>query len=366
MRYTVQNVPTPAVVIDPQIVDRNIQRMADYVRSRGLGLRPHIKTHKSLEMARKQIDSGAIGLTVATVNEAQVMAKLEAELMLAYPALDRARALRLGELAKELNLIVAVDSNLAVVNLASAASSAGSELGILVDVDCGFGRTGVQTPKDALDIAQTVDGLQGVRLDGLFTFPGHISVRYSHQEAELRYVGNILESTIELWSRHGLEARIVSGGSTPTALRSHFVKSYTEIRPGTYIYNDRSCIVGGWCKAEDTAVKIIATVVSEAVPDKCVLDCGSKTLTQDLVMGDTNRGHGIIVEYPQADIVRLSEEHGEVDLSRCDHRPSLGERVQVIANHICPVVNLHDFAWILNEDTSLQKLLVDARSGSCP
>ena len=121
MRYTVQNVPTPAVVIDPQIVDRNIQRMGAYVRSRGLGLRPHIKTHKSLEMARRQIDSGAIGLTVATVNEARVMAKLEAELMLAYPALDRSRALRVGELAKDINLIVAVDSNLAVNNLASAA-----------------------------------------------------------------------------------------------------------------------------------------------------------------------------------------------------------------------------------------------------
>jgi D-serine deaminase-like pyridoxal phosphate-dependent protein len=339
--------------------------MADYVRIRGLGLRPHIKTHKSLEMARKQIDSGAIGLTVATLNEARVMAKLQVELMLAYPALDRARALGVGELAKKAKLIVAVDSRLAVENLASAASSAGSELGILVDLDCGFGRTGVQTPKDALDIAQTVDRLQGVRLDGLFTFPGHISLQYSQQGAGLRYVDNILKSTLELWYRHGLEAKIVSGGSTPTAFQSHLVKSYTEIRPGTYIYNDRSCVVGGSCKAEDTAVKIIATVVSEAVPGKCVLDCGSKTLTQDLVMGDTNRGHGMIVEYPQADIVRLSEEHGEVDLSRCDYRPSLGERVQVIVNHICPAVNLHDFAWIVNEDASLQKLLVDARSGSC-
>ena len=140
MRYTVHNVPTPAVVVDPQIVDRNIKRMADYVRIRGLGLRPHIKTHKSLEMARKQIDSGAIGLTVATLNEARVMAKLQVELMLAYPALDRARALGVGELAKKAKLIVAVDSRLAVENLASAASSAGSELGILVDLDCGFGR----------------------------------------------------------------------------------------------------------------------------------------------------------------------------------------------------------------------------------
>jgi D-serine deaminase-like pyridoxal phosphate-dependent protein len=139
------------------------------------------------------------------------------------------------------------------------------------------------------------------------------------------------------------------------------VPAYTEIRPGTYIYNDRNCIVGKCCEQQDTAAKIIATVVSDAVPNKCVLDCGSKTLTMDACMGQRELGFGLIVEYPDAKIVRLSEEHGEVDLAACDLRPKLGERVQVIMNHICPTVNLQDVVWLRDSDGKLEPLPVDAR-----
>lgn len=361
MNYTVDDVPTPAIVIDPMTVDRNIKRMADYVKLHGIGLRPHTKTHKSLLMSQKQLDAGAVGLTVAKVGEAQVMAKTGAELLLAYPALDPARTGRIAELAKTAKIIVAVDSMLAAENIALAAKAAGSEVGILVDIDTGMNRTGVQTPELALAIAQRVDQLTGVVLDGLFTYPGHIISPADEQGELLAVVQEVLSTTIGLWREHGLEARIVSGGSTPAAMQSHLVPAYTEIRPGTYIYMDRNCIFGGWFQEQDSAMKIVATVVSDAVPDKCVLDCGNKTLTMDLCMGHGELGHGIVVEYPAAKIVKLSEEHGEVDLSLCDQRPKLGERVQVIVNHVCPTINLQDMAWLKQENGELEPLPIDAR-----
>jgi D-serine deaminase-like pyridoxal phosphate-dependent protein len=361
MNYTLEDVPTPAIVIDPVTVDRNIKRMADYVKSHGIGLRPHTKTHKSLLMSQKQLDAGAVGLTVAKVGEAQVMAKTGAELLLAYPALDPARTKRIAELAKTVKIIVAVDSMLAVENIAAAARAGGSEAGILVDIDTGMGRTGVQTPQLALAIAQYVEQTAGVVLDGLFTYPGHINLPADEQGELLGVVQDVLSTTIELWKEHGLEARIVSGGSTPGALQSHMVPAYTEIRPGTYIYMDRNCFQGGWFQEQDVAMKIMATVVSDAVPDKCVLDCGNKTLAMDICMGKKELGHGKVVEYPAAKIVQLSEEHGEVDLSLCDERPQLGDRVQVIVNHVCPTINLQDMAWLKQEDGTLEALPIDAR-----
>ena len=140
-------------------------------------------------------------------------------------------------------------------------------------------------------------------------------------------------------------ALIVSGGSTPTAYQSHLIPQLTEIRPGTYIYNDMNTVRGGFCTLDDCAARIICTVVSNAVPNQIVLDAGTKTLTSDACIPARDSGHGFIVEYPQAKIVALSEEHGQVDVSRCDHQPDLGQRVTVIPNHICPCVNLQNDVW---------------------
>src|SRR5205814_9455191 len=141
------------------------------------------------------------------------------------------------------------------------------------------------------------------------------------------------------WRRSGLEARIVSGGSTPTAYQSHHIKALTEIRPGTYIYNDMSTVSCGCCELADCAARLVCTVVSTAVPGKFVIDAGSKSLTQDRRSKDPETaGFGHIVEFPQARITRLTEEHGEVDASACDHRPKLGQRLHVTPNHLCPCV----------------------------
>ncbi|MCC7083556.1 MAG: alanine racemase [Pirellulales bacterium] len=359
-QFTMDDVPTPALVVDGAVVRRNLQRLADYGAAHQLSIRPHTKTHKSRYLAQLQLECGAGGLTVAKVGEAQVMADVCKDILLAYPALDPYRTAQLAKLAHQITLHVAVDSLVAVEALAQAAQRESSTIGILVDVDVGMGRTGLQTAPSALELAQSIDRTAGVRLDGILCYPGHIWNPNDCQQEPLAKVAAKLAEVIDLWSRHGLAAKIVSAGSTPTAYQSHLVPQFTEIRPGTYIFNDLNTAYGGFCQWEDCAAKIICTVISTAVPHQVVLDAGSKTLTSDRCISPSDSGHGRIVEYPTAKITKLSEEHGQTDVSTCDRLPQLGERVSVIPNHICPCVNLQDHLWWLEDDV-LRPLTVDAR-----
>jgi len=357
-----QDIPTPAMVIDEVAVDRNIKRLADYAKKMKVGIRPHTKTHKSVLMAKKQTAAGATGLTVAKVGEAEVMADAGDDLLLAYPALDRFRTARIAEIAKRKTLRMSIDSKVAADAIAEAARSAGSTVGILVDLDAGMHRTGLQTPELALELAQHVSRTKGLRLDGLFFYPGHIWGTPDAMAKRLDGVSTLIQQTLELWKKNGLEAKIVSGGSTPTAYESHHVKGTTEIRPGTYIYYDRNCLAGNWCTVEDCAARVIVTVVSDGVPGKVVVDAGNKTLTMDsLSIDPATGGHGLVVDFPLAKVVRLSEEHGEIDFSMYGTRPKLGTRLQIVPNHICPCVNLQESVYLRHADGSLERLEVQAK-----
>ena len=359
--FSLSTLPTPALVIDATIAHRNLRRMAEYTFAHGLQIRPHTKTHKSLFLAQLQIEAGAAGLSVAKFGEAETMSAVTEDLLLAYPASDPWRARHVARLAHCSTIRVAIDSEYALEALIAEATSAGSVVGILIDLDVGMHRTGVQSAQAALALAQCVERMPGVRLDGLFCYPGHVWDPPSEQQAALARVAMKLQETLDLWQRHGLHAEIVSGGSTPTAYQSHLVPQLTEIRPGTYIYNDMNTVRGGFCTLDDCAARILCTVVSNAVPNQVVLDAGAKTLTNDLCIPARDKGHGYIVEYPQAKIVALSEEHGQVDVSECDRQPQLGERITVIPNHICPCVNLQDAVWWDATPDSLKSLPVDAR-----
>jgi len=351
---------TPALIIDLLTVERNLARLADYAAEHELDVRPHTKTHKSKHFAAMQIAAGARGLTAAKVGEAEVMAEVTDDVLVAFPALDRARTRRIAALGRHHTVRVAVDSKQAATALAEAARSGHATIGIVVDLDVGMGRTGVQTPSDALKIAQHVDQAAGLRLDGLFCYPGHVSMPADEQEPALEAVSQKLFATLDLWTKHGLQARMVSGGSTPTAYQSHLVGAYTEIRPGTYIFNDMNTVRGGFCSIDDCAARIVATVVSTSVPGQMVLDAGSKTLTSDRCAFAPDSGHGLIIEYPAACIFKLSEEHAQVRLGEGDRVPELGERVTIIPNHICPCVNLQDTVW-LSAEGQLEPAAVDAR-----
>lgn len=352
---------TPALVVDLRIVRQNLARLGAYGKEHGIAIRPHTKTHKSVAMARLQLEYGTAGLTVAKVGEAEVMRLASADLLVAYPIVDAARIERLVTLARDARVRVAIDSRQAAEALGNATATAGVTIGILVDLDVGFHRTGLQTPQEALQLAQIVDRAAGLSLDGLFTYPGHVWVSAAEQKTELTRIDGLIRETRSLWQQSGLEMRIVSGGSTPTAYQSHQITSLTEIRPGTYIYNDLNTVRGGFCALEDCAARIVCTVVSAAVPGKVVIDAGTKTLTSDRNAVQPESGHGYIIEYPQAKIVRCSEEHGEVDIRSCDPPPRVGERVNVIPNHICPCVNLQDQIFVKTQDGEFEQWTIDAR-----
>jgi D-serine deaminase-like pyridoxal phosphate-dependent protein len=211
-------------------------------------------------------------------------------------------------------------------------------------------------------MAEHVERADGLRLDGIMCFPGHLNSPPDQQGQELSQIDRKLKEVKDLWREHGLKARIVSGGSTPTARQSHLVSALTEIRPGTYVYNDWNTVVGGQCGVGDCAASVLSTVVSDAVPGKVVVDAGSKTLTSDrnVHLGEAG-GYGHVVGYPDARVVRLSEEHGEIDVKGCEVRPFVGERLRIIPNHICPAVNLQDHFWIDRGKDSYELARVDAR-----
>jgi D-serine deaminase-like pyridoxal phosphate-dependent protein len=357
----VPDLPTPAILIDGRAVRRNVERMARYAKGHNLRLRPHTKTHKSTLLAQMQLEHGAAGLTVAKAGEAEVMAEVAEDLLVAYPAVDAHRCATLARLARTRTVRVAVDSSFAADALSAAAAAAGSTIGILVDLDVGLHRTGVQTPDDALALAQYAGRSIHLRLDGLFFYPGHVGGPSAAQKEKLADVDARVAEVLSLWKRHGLEAKIVSGGSTPTAYQSHLVSHTTEMRPGTYVFHDMNGVHGGYATVKECAARIVATVVSTAVPGQFVVDAGSKTLTMDRCGAAPDSGHGYVVEYPEARIAKLTEEHGQVDAVHCGRRPTVGERVTIIPNHICPCVNLQDRVWWQDEGEAPRPVPVDAR-----
>ena len=308
-----------------------------------------------------QLEHGAVGLTVAKVGEAQVMADAADDILMAYPAVD-ARCRELARLAHGKTIRVGIDSTFAAEALADAARAAGSTIGVLVDLDIGHHRTGVQSAGESLTLAQHVSSAQGLRLDGIMFFPGHLSHGPPAAiEPAVHAIDEKLTEVIELWKKNGLKAMIVSGGSTPTAMQSHLLTQMTEFRPGTYIFNDMNCVYAGCATIDDCAARVVTTVVSTAVPGQVVLDSGSKTLTSDRCGPAPDSGHGLIIEYPRAKITKLSEEHAQVDVTACDRVPRVGERVTVIPNHICPCINLQDIVWWQAPGEQPIAMPVDAR-----
>ena len=209
-------------------------------------------------------------------------------------------------------------------------------------------------------MAEYIARARGLRLDGIMFYPGHVTLSMAKEGKVIGEIDGMIGEAKELWKKKGLEAKIVSGGSTPTAYFSHEFKNMTELRPGTYIFHDMNGVHGGFASVEDCEARILATVVSTAVSGQMVIDAGSKTLTSDRCGPAPESGHGLVVEYPEAKIVKLTEEHGQVDVSKCDRVPKVGQRVSVIPNHICPCINLQDQVW-WKEEGSIEPVTVEER-----
>ena len=359
----VSEIDTPALIVDLDIMERNLARVSTYAREHGLCLRPHTKTHKSVLLARRQIASGASGLTVAKVSEAEILAAAEpADLLIAYPILGAAKLARLTELARRCNMIVALDSAFAAQQLSAAAAAAGVEIGVLAEVDVGLGRVGVAPGAPLLALAQAIEALPGVRFRGIAFYPGHIKSVDATGITTIAAVSAQLTAIRAEFEAAGIPLEIVSGGSTPTLFHSHAFAGLTEIRPGTYIFNDLNTIASGACALEDCAASILATVVSTARPGHMIIDGGSKTFSSDRLANPAEVTFGRIVEAPAARFHKMNEEHGFVDLTGApDDAFQIGDRVHVIPNHICVAVNLHEKVYGVRGDTVEEVWTVDAR-----
>jgi len=309
---------TPALYVDLDALERNIAHMQQQCRAWGVGLRPHTKTHKIAEIAQMQLDAGAIGITVAKIGEAEVLPGND--VLIAYPLVE-AKLPRLKQLAKTRRVKVAVDS----VEIARDLQG----IDTVVEVDVGVGRTGVQSPQKAVEVAKACSNFQGV-----FYWPSWLD------EAGFRAACTKIDAVLEALSASGFEATIVSGGSTPGASKTPLIPQTTEIRPGTYVFYDASSLAARVCVEADCALRVLTTVVSTSVPGQCVIDAGSKTFSSDQTFGVGTYGH-----FPGRSwtMRKMNEEHGYVEIDGA--RPRVGEKVWVVPSHVCATVNLHDEIW---------------------
>lgn len=342
---------TPALLVDLDRFERNLNEMAALARANGVALRPHWKTHKCHEIARQQIAGGAVGGTVAKPGEAiEFLAAGFDDLVLATPVVDPRKIDRVLAAAGEAQLAVLVESEDGARRWAAGAERAAMRLDVLMDVDTGMGRTGVAPGTPALELARTIATDRHLRLRGVMTHAGHAYAASSPEEIAAigRAEGEVLVATAEAIRESGIPCPVVSVGSTPTVRHSAAVPGVTEIRPGNYVFHDGIQVALGVVPPDRCALTVLATVTARPATDRVILDAGSKTLATDRGRGDL-AGFGSLKEIPELSLEKVWEEHG---LIRTPGGTELkaGDRVQVVPNHACVVVNLHDRLIAVRDD----------------
>jgi D-serine deaminase-like pyridoxal phosphate-dependent protein len=342
---------SPYLVVDTERLERNIARVAGHARDAGVDLRPHVKTHKSVEIARRQLAAGAVGVTVATVGEAEVFVEAGVtDVLVAYPLwLTDDAAARVRRLADRATVTIGVDSPTGAARAAELLAGTGVRL--VVEVDSGHHRTGVP-PEAAGTVARVVRG--ALPVVGAFTFPGH-SYAPGAGPAVAAQESAALVAAAESLREHGVTPAVLSAGSTPSLADADTAVA-TELRPGVYVFGDAQQWELGSCSPDDVALTCWATVVSHA-GGRLVLDSGSKVLGADRAPYST--GHGRLLDHPDARVVLLSEHHAVVELHA--PLPPLGATVRVVPNHVCNAVNLVDELWATPPGGDLVPWAVAAR-----
>ncbi len=358
---------TPALVIDEQSMQWNILGMAGVAGSRGIALRPHVKTHKIPSIARRQLRAGAAGITVAKASEAEVMADGGLEnIFIAYPLVTETKIRRaLGLARRGVRMILGVDSMRGARLMSSLAREEGVTVEVRLEVDSGLGRTGVPRG-EAAGLAEEISALENLDLTGIYTYRGAVlddgSPTLDLEEAG-RLEGEFMVSVAEEIREVGVPVEDVSLGSTPTAEHAAKVDGVTEIRPGTYVFYDRMQAALGVCSLSDCALRVVATIVSRPRPDLAIIDGGSKTFATDVqpsVAPLNLAGFGHVVGHPDAVLQRVTEEHGMLSVGE-DSDLGVGDVVEIIPNHVCSTVNLHDEVYMQAADGSAERVGVAAR-----
>jgi D-serine deaminase-like pyridoxal phosphate-dependent protein len=346
----IDELETPTPVIDIDVVEANLRKWQERCDALGIANRPHIKTHKLAGVAKFQVALGAKGITVQKVGEAEVMADAGiTDMLLTFNIVGASKLKRLAAVAKRVDLSVVADHSVVVEGLGTAGLEAGRDISVLVECDTGGRRNGVQSPEATAELARVIDATDGVSYGGLMT--------YTRPGTRLQAQAFFSEAAA-LAKKAGLETKVTSTGGSPEMWSDEGLEGMSEYRAGTYAYFDRSLVERGTCTWDDCALRVLTTIVSRPTDERALIDAGSKALTMDLL---GHEGYGVVRSLGGAQVYDLNEEHGYLDISKVDQKPSIGDLVFVTPNHVCPVTNLYDRVVFVRGDDVLGAVKVDAR-----
>lgn len=335
---------TPALIIDLDIMEQNIERMATLTRQHKVALRPHIKTHKSPWIARQQIAAGAVGVTAAKLSEAEVMVEGGVEdVLIAFPLVGEAKLRRLERLAYDAKrLALSLDAMEVAEGIAGVGRRLGKPFPVYLEVDTGLARVGVASGDPAVKFAEALAKLEGITLQAVMTHGGHVGATASREALASagRDQAARLVDTAERIRAHGIPVETVSPGSTLAAPYEVTTEGVTEVRPGTYVFNDVNTVTRWTANLDQCAASILATVISHPTKDRAVVDAGTKSFGADRRV-DGSPEPAYVRSHEHVRLVRASEEHGVLHLE-AGAELAIGERVEIVMNHVCPVINLYD------------------------
>lgn len=356
-------IDTPSLVIDLDVMDANIARMADLALRSEVDLRPHIKTHKSPWIARRQVAAGAVGVTAAKLGEAEVMVDGGIDdVLIAFPLVGENTLARLECLVQDARRVsVSLDSVTVAQGIGRVARRGGREIAVYLEVDTGLGRMGVPTGDPAVRLAEAVARVSGLRIAAVMTHGGHVGRESTDSALERasRDQAEALVATAERIRAAGIEVATVSPGSTLAAPFEADTAGVTELRPGTYVFNDANTVTRFSATLEQCAAYVVATVVARPVPGRAVVDAGTKSFGADACVAGSG-SPGRIVGRSDVTLVRASEEHGVLEVEP-GSKLAIGDRVAIVMNHVCPVVNLYDTMIGVRAGRIVREIQVTAR-----
>ncbi len=359
-----EDLDTPCLVVRKSALQKNIDEMAEYARQHGISMRPHQKTHKTAEIARMQMDAGAVGVTCAKLGEAEALVDSGAvdDVFLAYQIVGPRKISRLLALMDRARVSAAVDGVEGAQALSDACVAAGKTLDVIIEMNTGLNRAGILPGEETERLAEKVAAMPGLNVKGIMTHEGHVAKAINQDELD-SYGGDAGKAMVDTAKRlrdKGIPVDVISVGSTPGSFSTTKIDGITEMRPGTYVFYDNAIFRFGRIGPERCALRILATVVSRPAPDRAIVDAGSKTLAMDPPPPD-RKGHGYVVEEPDAVIARVSEEHGVIEFPSGDSSLAVGDVVEIIPNHVCPTVNLQNELFVVSDDGSIETWNIIAR-----
>lgn len=356
---------TPYVRVDLDKVDKNIGDMERRLHTAGIDHWPHIKSHKCVELAKRQLAAGAKGITCAKLSEAEIMAEAGIRhILIGYTLVGEENLKRLGVLAQKIHVRTTVDSVVVAEEISKVGESIGRKIEVLIELDGGIHRGGVQPGEPALHLARQIAKLPGISLIGLFAYVGQIYGLATEDDyrKETAREARILIETQKLLQDNGFTVEVTSGGSTLSSYHADCLQGITESRAGNYIFGDMNDVHVGVYTPNDCALTVCATVISLPLPGHATIDAGTKALTSDTSL--TGNGYGYILGHPEIKIEKLNEEHGFLRYDPATCRLAIGDRLEIVPNHCCVIPNLCDSVYAFRNGKHVGMLTIDARGKS--